>query len=59
MLPVLPWNTGRGGFLNVNAASIAWLQQEAISGSKKTVFDEATSQMKDARQGFMFVDSHK
>lgn len=35
-----------GGFLNVNAASIAWLQQEAISGSKKTVFDEATSQMK-------------
>lgn len=39
----------RGGFLHVNASSIAWLRQEAISGSGKTVYDEAVSQMPDAR----------
>ena len=39
-----------GGFLHVNASSIAWLRQEAISGSDKTVYDEAVSQMPDARR---------
>ena len=34
-----------GGFLDIDASSIGWLRQEAISGSKKTVYAEAASQM--------------
>lgn len=38
-------NLDRGGFLDINASSIGWLRQEAVSGSKKTVYEEAVSQM--------------
>ena len=31
--------------MDINASSIGWLRQEAISGSKKTVYEEAVSQM--------------
>ena len=34
-----------GGFLDIDASSVGWLRQEAISGSKKTVYAEAASQM--------------
>ncbi|CAE7883768.1 CPK2 [Symbiodinium microadriaticum] len=34
-----------GGFLDVRASSVGWLRQEAIGGSKKTVYHEAVSQM--------------
>ena len=38
-------DTVEGGFLDINASSIGWLRQEAVSGSKKTVYEEAVSQM--------------
>eukprot|EP00439_Symbiodinium_sp_Y106_P079882 s723_g18.t1 len=34
-----------GGFLDVRASSVGWLRQEAIGGSKKTVYQETVSQM--------------
>eukprot|EP00930_Biecheleria_cincta_P007975 TRINITY_DN109309_c0_g1_i1.p1 TRINITY_DN109309_c0_g1~~TRINITY_DN109309_c0_g1_i1.p1 ORF type:complete len:762 (+),score=124.34 TRINITY_DN109309_c0_g1_i1:57-2342(+) len=34
------------GFLRVNTKSIGWLRQEAVSGSTKTVFEEAVSEMR-------------
>ena len=39
---------GSGGFLDVRASSVGWLRQEAIGGSKKTVYHEAVSQMPEA-----------
>eukprot|EP00931_Biecheleriopsis_adriatica_P087319 TRINITY_DN61811_c0_g1_i1.p1 TRINITY_DN61811_c0_g1~~TRINITY_DN61811_c0_g1_i1.p1 ORF type:complete len:805 (+),score=178.21 TRINITY_DN61811_c0_g1_i1:25-2415(+) len=34
-----------GGFLTVKTESVGWLRQEAVGGSKKTVFEEAVSEM--------------